>query len=138
MPFPTGMLLGATWNREAVHQCASAVGREMDAYHVDVVLGTPNVNLHRDPLNGRVFEGYSEDPCLTAQLAPEFVKGVQEEGPLANVKHFAANNQETCPSLHQRPHRRARAARALLPRLPRLRTGGQGSQRHERVQQDQR
>lgn len=90
------MLLGATWNREAVHQCASAVGREMDAYHVDVVLGTPNVNLHRDPLNGRVFEGYSEDPCLTAQLAPEFVKGVQEEGPLANVKHFAANNQETC------------------------------------------
>ena len=94
--FPTGMLLGATWNREAVHQCASAVGREMDAYHVDVVLGTPNVNLHRDPLNGRVFEGYSEDPCLTAQLAPEFVKGVQEEGPLANVKHFAANNQETC------------------------------------------
>ena len=94
--FPTGILLGATWNREAVHQCASAVGREMDAYHVDVVLGTPNVNLHRDPLNGRVFEGYSEDPCLTAQLAPEFVKGVQEEGPLANVKHFAANNQETC------------------------------------------
>ena len=94
--FPTGMLLGATWDRESVHQCASAVGREMDAYHVDVVLGTPNVNLHRDPLNGRVFEGYSEDPCLTAQLAPEFVKGVQEEGPLANVKHFAANNQETC------------------------------------------
>ena len=94
--FPTGMLLGATWDREAVHQCASAVGREMDAYHVDVVLGTPNVNLHRDPLNGRVFEGFSEDPCLTAQLAPEFVKGVQEEGLLANVKHFAANNQETC------------------------------------------
>ena len=94
--FPTGMLLGATWDRESVHQCASAVGREMDAYHVDVVLGTPNVNLHRDPLNVRVFEGYSEDPCLTAQLAPEFVKGVQEYGPLANVKHFAANNQETC------------------------------------------
>ena len=135
--FPTGMLLGATWNREAVHQCASAVGREMDAYHVDVVLGTPNVNLHRDPLNGRVFEGYSEDPCLTAQLAPEFVKGVQEEGPLANVKHFAANNQETCRhSINVRIGERA--ARALLPRLPRLRTGGQGSQRHERVQQDQR
>lgn len=94
--FPTGMLLGATWDRETVRQCASAVGREMDAYHVDVVLGSPNVNLHRDPLNGRVFEGYSEDPCLTAQLAPEFVKGIQEEGLLANVKHFAANNQETC------------------------------------------
>lgn len=94
--FPTGMLLGATWNREAVRQCANAVAREMDVYHVDVVLGTPNVNLHRDPLNGRVFEGYSEDPCLTAQLAPEFVKGVQEEGLIANVKHFAANNQETC------------------------------------------
>lgn len=93
--FPPGMLLGATWNPEVVHRCGSAVGREMDAYQVDMVLGSPNVNIHRDPMNGRVFEGYSEDPCLTATLAPEFVKGLQAEGPIANVKHFAANNQET-------------------------------------------
>lgn len=94
--FPPGMLLGATWDPEAVRLCGSAVGREMDAYQVDVVLGSPNINFLRDPLNGRVYEGYSEDPHLNAALAPEFVKGVQAEGPLANVKHFVANNQETC------------------------------------------
>ncbi len=93
--FPPGMLLGATWDPKTVYDCGNAVGREMDAYHVDMVLGSPNVNIHRDPMNGRVFEGYSEDPCLAATLAPEFVKGLQEEGLVANVKHFAANNQET-------------------------------------------
>lgn len=93
--FPPGILLGATWDKETVHLCAKAVAKEADAYKVDMLLGSPNVNIHRDPLNGRIFEGYSEDPCLTAQLAPEFVKGVQEEGLIANVKHFAANNQET-------------------------------------------
>ena len=93
--FPPGMLLGATWDPKTVYDCGSAVGREMDAYKVDMVLGSPNVNIHRDPMNGRVFEGYSEDPCLAASLAPEFVKGLQAEGPIANVKHFAANNQET-------------------------------------------
>jgi len=93
--FPPGMLLGATWDPETVYSCAEALGREAGAYKVDVLLGTPNVNLHRDPLNGRLFEGYSEDPCLVAKLAPEFVKGVQDQGVIANVKHFAANNQET-------------------------------------------
>lgn len=92
--FPSGMLLGATWDPETVWQCGSAVGKEMDAHHIDVVLG-PNVNIHRDPRNGRVYEGYSEDPYLASALAPEFVKGVQSEGVLANAKHFAANNQET-------------------------------------------
>lgn len=93
--FPPGMMLGATWNPEVVHMCGNAVAKEMDAYKVDMVLGSPNVNIHRDPRNGRIFEGYAEDPCLTARLAPEFVKGVQEEGLAANAKHFAANNQET-------------------------------------------
>lgn len=93
--FPPGMMLGATWDPETVRLCARAVAKEMDVYQVDMVLGSPNVNIHRDPKNGRVFEGYSEDPCLTAKLAPEFVKGIQEEGLIANVKHFAANNQET-------------------------------------------
>lgn len=78
-----------------VKLCGNAVAKEMDVYQVDMVLGSPNVNIHRDPLNGRVFEGYSEDPCLVAKLAPEFVKGIQEEGLIANVKHYAANNQET-------------------------------------------
>ena len=93
--FPPGIMLGATWDPESVYLCANAVAREMDVYKVDVVLGSPNINIHRDPLNGRVFEGYSEDPYLAAKLAPEFVKGIQDEGIIANVKHFAANNQES-------------------------------------------
>jgi Beta-glucosidase-related glycosidases len=93
--FPPGILLGSTWDRETVYQCGNAVAKEADVYQVDVLLGSPNVNIHRDPLNGRLFEGYSEDPCLVSELAPNFVKGVQEEGIAANVKHFAANNQET-------------------------------------------
>lgn len=92
--YPPGILLGATWNPQVVYECGQALGQEALNYHVDILLGTPNVNLHRDPLNGRLFEGYSEDPCLISTLAPELVKGVQESGVLANVKHFAANNLE--------------------------------------------
>ncbi len=93
--FPPGILLGATWNKEVVESVGEALGKEAVLYGVHVLLGTPNVNIHRDPLNGRLFEGYSEDPCLVASLAPELVKGVQKYGVAANVKHFAANNQET-------------------------------------------
>ena len=92
--FPAGMLLGATWDPEAVRAVGEAAGREFDAYRIDVMLG-PNVNIHRDPLNGRLFEGYSEDPVLISKLAPEFIKGVQSTGVAADPKHFAANNQET-------------------------------------------
>jgi beta-glucosidase len=93
--FPPGILLAATWNAEAVYACGRAVGNEARFFGIDVLLGTPNVNVHRNPLNGRLFEGYSEDPHLIAALAPAFVRGVQDEGVIANVKHFAANNQET-------------------------------------------
>lgn len=93
--FPTGMMLGATWDRETVYEIGKALGREARAYGVHMLLGTPNINIHRDPLNGRIFEGFSEDPVLVSALAPFEVKGVQDEGVAANVKHFAANNQET-------------------------------------------
>ena len=93
--FPPGMLLGATWNPETVYQIGQAVAREAMAYGVDVLLGTPNTNIHRDPRNGRLFESFSEDPCLSSRMAPMFVKGVQDQGMVADVKHFAANNQET-------------------------------------------
>lgn len=93
--YPPGMLLGATWSPETVYEVGKALGHEARAYGVHVLLGTPNINLHRDPRNGRLFEGYSEDPYLIAKLAPALVRGVQSEGVAANVKHFAANNQET-------------------------------------------
>lgn len=93
--YPPGMFFGATMNPDVIYRCGEALGREASACHVDVLLGTPNVNLHRDPRCGRLFEGYSEDPCVVKTLAPSFVRGVQETGVVANVKHFAANNQET-------------------------------------------
>ena len=93
--FPPGMLLGATWEPEIVYQVGEAVAREAIAYGVDVLLGTPNTNIHRDPRNGRVFESFSEDPCLSSRMAAQFPKGVQDQGMVADVKHFAANNQET-------------------------------------------
>lgn len=93
--FPSGMMLGATWNEDVVYEVGKALGIEAIIFGIDVLLGTPNVNIHRDPLGGRLFEGYSEDPCLVSRLAPKLVKGVQEYGVAANVKHYAANNQET-------------------------------------------
>ncbi|MBO4876769.1 MAG: glycoside hydrolase family 3 C-terminal domain-containing protein [Ruminococcus sp.] len=93
--FPPGMMLGATWDPETVYEVGRALGHEARAYGVHVLLGTPNINLHRDLRAGRLFEGYSEDPYLISQLAPELVRGVQSQGVAANVKHFAANNQET-------------------------------------------
>ena len=93
--YPPGMLLGATWDADTVGAVGHALGHEARAYGVHVLLGTPNVNIHRDPRGGRAFEGYSEDPYLVTQLAPALVRGVEAEGVAANVKHFAANNQET-------------------------------------------
>lgn len=93
--FPPGILLGATWNPEAVYKTGLALGTEALIFGVDILLGTPNINIHRDPLAGRLFEGYSEDPYLISVLAPDLVRGVQDKGVAANVKHFACNNQET-------------------------------------------
>ena len=93
--FPSGIILGASWNKKAIYEVGAAVGKESAAYGVDVLLGSPNINIHRDPRNGRLFEGFSEDPYLVSELAPELVKGVQDQNIGANVKHFAANNQET-------------------------------------------
>lgn len=93
--YPPGIVLGATWNPDVVYKVGQALGLDAIAYGVHILLGSPNVNIHRDPLNGRLFEGYSEDPFLVSALAPQLVKGVQEYGVAANVKHFAANNQET-------------------------------------------
>lgn len=93
--FPPGIVLASTWDDEVIYQCGRALGNETRFFGIDVLLGTPNVNIHRNPLNGRLFEGYSEDPYLVSALAPAFVRGIQDEGIIADVKHFAANNQET-------------------------------------------
>ncbi len=93
--FPCGMMLGASFEPEIVYNVGVSLGKEARLFGIDMLLGSPYINLHRDPLNGRLFEGLSEDPHLISCLAPEMVKGVQKCGVAANVKHFAANNQET-------------------------------------------
>lgn len=90
---PTGIALASTWNAALGYKFGEVLGREAKARRKDVILG-PGVNIIRTPLNGRNFEYMSEDPYLTATMAVEYIKGVQDQGVAACVKHFVANNQE--------------------------------------------
>ena len=91
---PCPIALGATWDERLVHDVARALGREARAKGVDVLLA-PTVNIVRTPLNGRGFECFSEDPVLSARIAVAYVRGVQEAGVAATVKHYVANDSET-------------------------------------------
>jgi beta-glucosidase len=92
--FPTAAAVGSSWDPEVAAEIGAAIGREARAAGVTVSLG-PGVNIKRSPLCGRNFEYYSEDPLLSGVLGAAHVRGLQEQGVGASVKHFAANNQET-------------------------------------------
>lgn len=92
--FPTGSALASSWDRALLEELGAALAEECRELGVDVLLG-PAANIKRSPLCGRNFEYYSEDPCLSSQLAASYIKGVQGGGVGTALKHFAANNKET-------------------------------------------
>src|SRR3954465_11260494 len=92
--FPNATLLASAWSEDTAYEVGRLLAEEALVQQVHVVLG-PTINLHRSLLGGRLFEAYSEDPLLTGKLAAAYVRGLQDSGVGACLKHLVANESET-------------------------------------------
>ena len=91
--YPSGIAAAATWDRELINKMGIALGQDSRARGVHILLG-PGVNIYRSPVCGRNFEYFGEDPYLAGEIAASYIMGVQSQGVMTCIKHFAANNQE--------------------------------------------
>ncbi len=91
--FPSGVAMASTWDTDLVNREGRAIAQEVKALGRDMILG-PTVNINRQPLWGRNFEGYGEDPYLAGRMGVAYIKGAQSEGVIPSLKHFAVNNEE--------------------------------------------
>jgi beta-glucosidase len=91
--YPGGIALAASWNPKLAEEIGTAIGHDARARGVSLLLA-PGVNLYRAPMAGRSFEYFGEDPVLAARIAVGYIRGVQQQGVIATIKHLAANNQE--------------------------------------------
>ncbi len=132
-----GLGLAASWDLELARRVGASIGRDCRARDVNILLG-PGMDMYRDPVGGRNFEYYGEDPLVTGLIAAAYIKGVQSQGVAATMKHFVGKRPGVRPGPHQLRRGRTDAAGNLSQAVRDRRENERGLVRDEFIQPDQR